>query len=46
MLNKCSEWSDSDEAFDADKFFLNIVALFEDNPNSKWAIDTLDWWDM
>ena len=46
MLNARNEWSTVDGNFDAEQFFLDIVALFEDDPTSDWAIQTLDWWDQ
>ncbi|KAJ3551820.1 hypothetical protein NM688_g4489 [Phlebia brevispora] len=35
-----------DGAFDNEKFFRNVVDLFDYDPNSKWAVETLEWWDM
>ncbi len=35
-----------DGAFNMEEFFLNIVKLFESDPNSDWATSTLEWWNM
>jgi hypothetical protein len=34
-----------DDNFDHKVFFKNIVNLFEDNPEDKWVVDTLAWWN-
>lgn len=40
-----SDWRLEDGIFDKQNFFENIVCLFEDDPNSDWATETLDWWN-
>jgi hypothetical protein len=34
-----------DDNFDHKVFFKNIMKLFEDNPEDKWVVDTLAWWN-
>jgi hypothetical protein len=34
-----------DDNFDHEVFFKNIMKLFEDNPEDKWVVDTLAWWN-
>jgi len=31
--------------FSYEKFYENIVTLFEDDPEDPWVIDTLEWWN-
>jgi hypothetical protein len=44
VLNTKESWAIDDGAgFNAERFYYNIIYLFEDD--DEWAQDTLDWWN-
>ncbi|KAG6835577.1 hypothetical protein H0H93_016837 [Arthromyces matolae] len=45
-LSSCEEWCIEDGNFNLWRFFENIVAIFEDDPDDPWVVDTLEWWDQ
>jgi len=45
MLCSLNQWSKYDGTFNMQKFFNNIVLLFEANPKDPWCIETLSWWN-
>jgi hypothetical protein len=40
-----SQWKSNDNLFSLHGFYNNIVALFEQDPQDPWVIDTLEWWN-
>lgn len=40
-----SQWKSYDNLFSLQRFYDNIIALFELDPQDPWVIDTLEWWD-
>jgi len=46
MLSSKNQWSSVDGDFNAQKFFNNIVRLFEIDPEDEWCIATLNWWNL
>jgi hypothetical protein len=40
-----SQWSSSDNLFNLQLFYDNIVAMFEEDPEDPWIIETLKWWN-
>ena len=44
ILNSKESWTKDDGAgFNAEKFYLNIISLFEDD--DVWVKETLNWWN-
>jgi hypothetical protein len=43
----CAEddWRLDDGLFTKEEFFNTIVALFEQDPEDPWCVETLDWWN-
>lgn len=44
-LSNMKRWSLSDNLFFLDEFYDNIVSMFEDNVESAWVEETLEWWN-
>jgi len=38
-------WGDIDGDFNQQRFFENIVSLFEMDPKDSWVVETLAWWN-
>jgi len=44
VLNSKESWTkDNGAGFNAERFYLNIIYLFEDD--DAWAEETLNWWN-
>ena len=43
-LSGMKQWNTHDNFFFLDEFYDNIVSMFEDNVNSSWVEETLNWW--
>jgi hypothetical protein len=44
ILNSKESWTKDDgTGFNAEKFYLNIISLFEDD--DVWVKETLNWWN-
>jgi hypothetical protein len=43
----CAEddWRLDDGLFIKEDFFNMVVALFEQDPEDLWCVETLDWWN-
>ncbi len=46
MLSGQDTWSIVDGGFNMEAFFLNIVELFESDPEDEWAASTLEHWTL
>jgi hypothetical protein len=44
-LSNMKRWKSSDGIFYLDDFYDAIVSIFEDNAESSWAKETLEWWN-
>jgi hypothetical protein len=44
-LSNMTRWKASDGLFHLDDFYDDIVSIFEDNADSSWANETLEWWN-
>lgn len=44
-LSLMSQWGSSDNLFNLEQFYDNIVVMFEKDPEHPWVIKTLDWWN-
>jgi hypothetical protein len=44
-LSSMSQWGLSDNLFNLEQFYDNIVVMFEKDPEHPWVIKTLDWWN-
>ena len=40
-----NQWQEVVGNINLHKLFLNIVRLFEEEPEDTWCVDTLKWWD-
>ncbi|KAA1479988.1 hypothetical protein DENSPDRAFT_789791, partial [Dentipellis sp. KUC8613] len=45
LISTMETWGREDGAFNMQQFYENIVALFEDDAESDWCVDTLKWWN-
>jgi len=45
LLSKMEAWTADDGVFSLREFFNNVVELFEEYPDSLWAVSTLAWFD-
>ena len=43
-LSGMKQWNTSDNLFYLDEFYDNIVSMIEDNGESSWAEELLNWW--
>ena len=43
-LSGMKRWNTFDNLFSLVEFYDNIVSMFEDNIESQWVEETLDWW--
>ncbi|KAJ7189664.1 hypothetical protein GGX14DRAFT_580524 [Mycena pura] len=39
------DWSRKDGAYDYVKMYRQVVALFEDDPEDEWVVETLEWYN-
>jgi len=44
-LSNMKRWGSSNGLFYLDEFYDNIVSIFEDNADSPWVEETLEWWN-
>ena len=40
-----NRWGACNGLFYLDSFYDNIVSIFEDNADSPWVEETLEWWN-
>ncbi|PSS06871.1 hypothetical protein PHLCEN_2v3529 [Hermanssonia centrifuga] len=45
FCSSLTSWREQDGKFSLHHFYYYVVALFEMDAESSWAVDTLDWWD-
>jgi hypothetical protein len=45
LLSKVEAWTADDGVFSLEEFFKEVVGLFEEYPDSTWAVSTLAWFD-
>ncbi|THG94854.1 hypothetical protein EW026_g6692, partial [Hermanssonia centrifuga] len=45
FCSSLTSWREQDGKFSLRHFYYYVVALFEMDAESSWAVDTLDWWD-
>jgi hypothetical protein len=44
-LSNMKRWKSADGLFHLDQFYEDIVSIFDDNPSTPWAAETLEWWN-
>lgn len=44
-LSNMKQWGPLATLFYLDEFYENIMSMFEDNVDTPWAKETLEWWN-
>jgi len=44
-LSNMKQWGPSAGLFHLDEFYENIVSMLEDNADTPWVQETLEWWN-
>ncbi|KAG6825294.1 hypothetical protein H0H92_004132, partial [Tricholoma furcatifolium] len=45
-ISSVEAWNSCDGPFDYEMFYFNMVAIFEDEPENPWVVETLKWWNQ